>query len=134
ILAILPTWRKYARTVEKIAGTSPQVSPAFSQAYCCWRFALVQKLGNGVDAFKLNATGGVSHAIEIKATSTLEGRNDIKIYPQNVTMTKSERSVVVPNPPSIEIKFAELYWLSFSDRKDRKLAACSIYKVLPSEI
>jgi hypothetical protein len=125
-LSILPAWREYAAKVEKIRGKGPQISPAFSQAYCCWQFGLVQNLGDGVDAFKINASGKVLHRVEIKATTSPQGRNDIKVFPKKINAVDR-----LNLREEYAIDFDELYWLAFSNRK---LIEYSIYRVLPQQI
>ncbi len=124
ILAIVPAWRAYAAAVARI-GKAPQVPSAFSQAFCCFRLGLVEKPGRGVDAFRLNGTGNVIQAVEIKATATVDGRNDIRLY------SKSRTGPVQTNCTPFDLDFDELCWLRFMDTQ---LHQYEIYRILPEHI
>lgn len=130
MLDVLSTWKAYALSTKHILGTSPQLSPAFTQAFCCLRLGLVRNVGPGVDSFELDPSGSVLRAVEIKATSTTAGRNDIKIYDGNVSVARSSRGLstgfLTPN-----IGFDKLYWMAF---RSSSPSTYEIYEVSPNQI
>jgi hypothetical protein len=126
ILAIVPAWRAYAAAVARI-GKSPQIPSAFSQAFCCLRLGLVEKKGHGADAFRLDESGDVKQAVEIKATSpeNTKGRDDIRLYSKSVT------GKVQASCTPFELDFDELCWLRVMDTEPFKY---EIYRILPEHI
>ncbi len=94
ILDQLFSW-KVTALIHKFTGIKkPQMPGTFSERFVCYVCGLAHNTeGSGPDAFLLNLQGNVESAIEIKATTTEGGFNDVKRA----------------------LQFDELYWLSFVD-------------------
>ena len=92
-------WKKLALIVEESNDKKPPLPSTFSEKFICCLFGFVRSTKTtGPDAFQLNKNNQVVSIIEIKATSTSNGRNDIKR----------------------DLKFDELYWLNLEKYRESK--------------
>ena len=109
ILNIFFFWKTTVLLAEQSNTRKPQLPETFSEPFCCLNCDLLHKKGAGLDAFRVDAAGTVTEAIEIKATVTEAGFTDVKRT----------------------MDFDELIWLSFSGYAS---LGYSIYRITKSDI
>lgn len=109
ILNIFFFWKTTVLLAEQSNTRKPQLPETFSEPFCCLNCDLLHKKGAGPDAFRVDAAGTVTEAIEIKATVTEAGFTDVKRT----------------------MDFDELIWLSFSGYAS---LGYSIYRITKSDI
>lgn len=97
ILEVFFFWKTAALLAKTTETKNPPLPEKFSARLCCFVCGLAyKKPGPGPDAFRLDKTGLVEAAVELKATITPSGFTDVKR----------------------DLNFDELYWVSFAGYKD----------------
>lgn len=93
IVDIFFSWKMLAISMDRFKGKKPQMIQDFSESLCCYVCNLKRNLSRvGPDAFRRTDKGNWL-AVEIKATTSSRGRDDVKLPPE----------------------FDELYWLDLAE-------------------
>lgn len=96
-------WKTQVFLAEHTNIRNPPLPESFTEKLCCYICNLAWKKGAGPDAFEVSSNNKILSVIEIKATVTPQGFQEIKNY-----------------------DFDYLYWFDFSQHKDMKFQICKI--------
>ena len=96
-------WKTQAFLAEHTDIRNAPLPEGFTEKLCCYVCNLAWKKGAGPDAFEVSPNNEILSVIEIKATVTPQGFQEIKNY-----------------------DFDYIYWFDFSQHKDMKFQICKL--------